>query len=170
MLCSQESGWRSRARRQPSCRRGGTVPVPDDSPLGVLHLPVLGCRSCTSIVPHVREGSFPSCPEIHPLDSWEVDLVRSWRSAAVRYVLHRGLGPCRAPGAARWEALLHPSCFFHIQLGCTHYSTGNSRALTQLFGCLCLVGLWISLGEGSSHLHSLCQIRWCRQMQVIAFP
>lgn len=161
MLCSQESGWRSRARRQPSCRRGGTVPVPGDSPLGVLHLPVLGCRSCPSIVAHVRGGSFAKLPRVS--SSW---LVRGGFGSLLKVGTCQvrappGSGPCRAWWQGSWCRSVGGSAPT-IRLGCTHYSTGNSWALIQLFGCLCLAGLWISLGEGSSHLHVLCRIRWCR--------
>lgn len=92
-----------------------------------------------------QEGApSPSCREVHPPGSWDVGLVRSWRPAAVRYVLHQGLGPCRAwwqgscccsvGGSAPTQLLLPHG--IHIQWGCKHYSRGNSLALIQLFGCL----------------------------------
>lgn len=73
-------------------------------------------------------------------------------------------------GAACSEALLLLSCLFYVglhpQLGCRYYSKENSLALW----CVCLVDLWISLGEGSSHLHFPCWIQGCRQIQRTAFP
>lgn len=159
MPCSQEGGWRrSRARREHARRHGGTVPYV--FPRGVLHLPTLGRRSHVSIMAHIGGGPLPSCQEIHPPSSWDVDLVCFWTPAAVRYVLHQGLGPCRAPGAAWWDALLQPSSFFHVgihvHLGCMHYLR-SSLALIQLLGCLWWVFEYLLGKEAST---CTCLAEW----------
>lgn len=98
MLCSW---WRSRAKRQHWCRYRGNAHY--DSLLGVLHHPVLGCRSCMSTMAHIKRRLLcQAAKENHRLDSWKMDLFCSWRPAAIRYVLHQGLGPCKAWWQGSW--------------------------------------------------------------------
>lgn len=67
LLCSQNGGWRSRVRRQHSWKCGGMSPPLMASHLvfsmsPCLHVPVLGCRSCTSVTAHINGGSFAKLP------------------------------------------------------------------------------------------------------------
>jgi len=115
--------------------------------VGVLHLPMLGCRSCMSIMAHKGGDSFAKLPRDSSSQLLRCGFSLLLKANSCQVCSPPGSGTTqglksRAPGAAWREVLLQPSCIFHmrihIQLGCMCYLrelTGfNQAVMMSLFG------------------------------------
>lgn len=99
--------------------------------------PVLGCRSCTSVMAHINGAPLPSCQDTQPLTCWELGVVNS---QTVRCVPQQDLGPARIwpqSHSVRGSVPAQLPCGNSHTVGLFVLLNRELICLIQLFGCLC---------------------------------